>query len=697
MAIEYINESMSKEEFLNEVKRNNPNANISLVSRAYDFARNAHEGQKRLSGRDFFLHAREVSYMLARLGLDSSAICAGLLHDVLEDTKAKPEELEKLFGKEIFGLVEGVTKTSNIAFDPAQGKAENLRKIILATTKDVRVILIKLADRLHNMRTLKYQSRETQLKIAKETMDVYVPIAYKLGMYKLKSELEDLSFKFLEPRIYQDLKTKIAKKKHERDKEVRAIVHDIMENLAGRGVNAKVYGRAKHFYSIYKKMLGKNLTFGDIHDLYAVRILTDTPDNCYRILGLIHSLWHPIPGSFNDYIAAPKPNMYQSLHTEIMVNNEQVEAQIRTYGMHHVAEEGIAAHWRYKGTERDKRFDRMITWLKQILDWVRAGEAKENIETFKINLFKDEIFVFTPKGDPILLPEKSSPVDFAYAVHTDIGNHCDRAKVNGSIVPLNYELNPGDIVEIITSKRASPSRNWLNFVKTTLAKGHIRQSLNIILDRRRKTSGTETEEEIAERIEGNFKKGILKISGCCNPQYNSDVIGYRMKDGKTAVHLAGCINVKPLPKDRILHLKWKTEKPLSDKIIIEIVDRLGIFSDILNVLSKSEMKVIGINTKTIKEKLFLIVELETSEFHHSVNGGQGGILSALRNSKGISGVPEMQSISKHDQNHRDQRGDDKIMPPVYSPVVFDKTNKLEETINSLKQVRNVIGARRLAE
>lgn len=612
MSKEYSSELMTKEEFLSEIKGRNPEANIELISKAYDFAKSSHGVQQRLSGRPYFLHVREVAYMIAKLGLDSSTICASLLHDVIEDTKVKPEELKRIFGEEILSLVEGVTKINNINLSVGENRAANFRKIILATMKDIRVIVIKLADRLHNMRTLKYQDREARIRTSTETLEVYVPIAYKLGMFKLKSELEDLCFKFLEPEIYQDLKKKISKKKEERETEVKKIVILLKEELARRGLEAKVYGRAKHFYSIYRKMLKDNLPLDKIHDLSAVRIITNNTDNCYRILAIVNSLWQTIPGSFSDYISEPKPNMYQSLHTEVFFDGKPLEIQIRTFDMHHVAEEGIAAHWRYKGTERDKTFDRAITWLKQILDWARSKNAKEYIENFKIELFKDEIFVFTPKGDPILLPEKASPIDFAYAVHSDIGNHCERAKVNNVLVALNYELNPGDIIEIMTAKKATPSRNWLNFVKTTNARSHIRQSLNLTSERKRETAAEETEEELTEKIEGNFKK-LLKISGCCSPSYNDQIVGYRMKDGKIAVHLNNCSNVRGLDEKRKFPLEWKTKKISSEKIIIELNDRLGIFTDILDLFSSSKIKVVAINTKTIKEKLFLLMEIEKTD------------------------------------------------------------------------------------
>ncbi|MBI2141986.1 bifunctional (p)ppGpp synthetase/guanosine-3',5'-bis(diphosphate) 3'-pyrophosphohydrolase, partial [Candidatus Woesearchaeota archaeon] len=473
MSLEYAAESLSKQEFLKRVLDYNPNADALLIERAYDFAEKSHEGQKRLCGRPFFMHCKDVAYMLVKLRLDTATICAGLLHDVLEDTGKRPEQLGKVFGDEILGLVQGVTKIRSISLgSKEEERAENVRKVLLATIKDIRVILIKLADRLHNMRTLKYTPEESRKAVSRETLDIYVPVAYKLGMYKIKSELEDLCLKYLNPSVYQELKRRVSRKKEEREGEVKSIISQIKKALANKGLRAAITGRAKNFHSIYRKMIKKGIPFDSVHDLSAIRILTESHDDCYRILGILHSTWTPILKNFDDYIATPKPNMYQSLHTEVIMDGKPVEVQIRTWTMHHIAEEGIAAHWLYKDTERDKKFDRRIAWLKQILDWrMTSASAKEFVESLKIDLFKDEIYVITPKGDAIPLPEGATPVDFAYAVHTDVGNHCARAKVNNTIMPLDAELKSGDVVEIITAKNASPSRNWLQFVRTDNAKG----------------------------------------------------------------------------------------------------------------------------------------------------------------------------------------------------------------------------------
>jgi GTP pyrophosphokinase len=614
MLKEYATSGMSKKQFLDEVSSQNPRANVKLISKAYDFAKESHRGQKRESGADFFIHSTDVAFILTHWRQDSPTISAGLLHDVLEDTKVKPEELKKLFGADVAQLVEGVTKIKSINLEIThQEKAENLRKIIFATIKDIRVILIKLADRLQNMRTLKYKPKKEQLGISNDTLDIYVPIAYKLGMYRLKSELEDLCLRFMQPDVYQELKKRIAKKKKRREKEVKRVIRSIRKKLAEKGLEAKVYGRAKNFHSIYKKMLKKNISFDEIRDLSAVRIITNSVDDCYRALGIIHSTWTPIPKRFDDYIATPKPNMYQSLHTEIMFNKNPVEIQIRTREMHHLAEEGIAAHWLYSGTERDKKFDRRVAWLKQILEWKISDDARDFIESIKVDLFKDEIFVFTPKGDPIALPEKATPVDFAYMVHTDIGNHCVRAKVNNNIAPLYHELDPGDVIEIITAKNAKPSRSWLRFVKTNQARTKIRQALGITHDELRHNEFPS--EKTLENIEARgFNKSALKLPKCCNMKYGDEIVGYIMKDGKIAVHKFNCVTLKGLPEKRKIRLMWKEKekKPLT-KVIVEIIDRVGLFADIVSIFSKQLINVESVNTKNVRDKFYIIFEVKQTD------------------------------------------------------------------------------------
>lgn len=610
MKNENIMKGIWKQEFIGEVLENNPHADIMLISKAYDFALAAHSGQKRLSGDDYFEHVLTVAYILADMHMDSETIAAAFLHDVLEDTKTNKEQLQREFGKAVTSIVEGVTKKI-VLKSTAEDRAENIRKILLATIKDSRVILVKLADRLHNMRTLKYLSQEQQREIAKETLEVYVPIAYKLGMYRVKSELEDLCLRFIEPGIYQELKARVSKKKEEREKEVKKIVTAVKKLLDDNNLPAGVVGRAKNFYGIYKKMLNKKIPFEDVRDLSAIRVITTSGENCYKILNAIHSKWTPILNRFDDYITNPKPNLYRSLHTEVLFDNKPVEVQIRTLEMHHIAEEGIAAHWRYKNTERDKQFDRKIAWLKQILEWRGSESAKDLVESLKVDMFKDEIYVLTPKGDPIHLPEKATPIDFAYAVHTEIGNNCKAAKVNGNIVPLHHELNPGDVVEIVTSKDAKPSRQWLKIAKTNFAREKIRKALGISSeDIAKKQDEALTPAEIIQRIDAKgAKASLLQLPKCCYLKYGEAAFGYKSKDAHLIIHHYTCENLRSLPQARLVKLDWKPEKKQLTSLIIEITDRVGIFADILNTLTGHMLKVESVNTKTARNKLYVNFEI----------------------------------------------------------------------------------------
>lgn len=598
---------------LDRVKTYNPKVDVKYLEKALDFSYNAHLGQKRASGEEFFTHCIEIGMLLAELKLDSHTIAAGLLHDALEDTPTKPESIEKEFDKETLELVKGVTKLKQIdkkaPLEIAQAeRAENIRKIMLATAKDVRVIIIKLVDRLHNMRTLKYLPEEKRKIIAKETMEIYAPIAHKLGMYNIKAEMEDLAFRHIEPKLYQQFKKHISKKKEQREREVKQIIKSVKNELKKNNIEAEVYGRAKHFFSIYKKITSEDKEFNEIYDLSAIRIITNSVKDCYSALGIVHRLWRPMPKRFKDYIAVPKLNGYQSLHTTVVGNHGRIlEVQIRTQAMHRSAEEGIASHWRYKGEDADKRFDRQIEWLKQILDWRRTSDdADDFIENLKIDLFEKEMFVFTPKGDTISLPEDASPVDFAYAVHTDIGNHCKQAKVNGNIVPLDYKLSPGDIVEILTYKAACPSRSWLTFVKSANTKVKIKHALNIATEhrpgKRKKEKQPDKTFDIKEgTIFYKGKKYSLKIPKCCSPKQGDNIRAFRTKDGKVVIHKSDCINVFAYDKNKEISLDVEKPQKETYTIRVDVNDRIGILAEILNLIAREEHSVHKVNSRFGKD------------------------------------------------------------------------------------------------
>ncbi|NMD43235.1 MAG: bifunctional (p)ppGpp synthetase/guanosine-3',5'-bis(diphosphate) 3'-pyrophosphohydrolase [Firmicutes bacterium] len=450
----------------------------AMVEKAYDVARRAHSGQRRESGESFITHPLGVAMILAELGLDLTTIVAGLLHDVVEDTAVTLEEIRALFGEETAALVDGVTKLSRLDFaSREEQQAETLRKMFIAMAEDIRVVLIKLADRTHNLRTLRYLDSRRQQEIARETMEIYAPLAHRLGIYKIKWELEDNAFRYMQPGAYYRLVDKLAKKRREREQFIKRLINIIQKRLEAVGMTAEIQGRPKHLYSIYYKMKEQDKDLSEIYDLTAIRVIVDSVKDCYGVLGTVHAIWKPIPGRFKDYIAMPKPNMYQSLHTTVVAaENELVEIQIRTWEMHRTAEYGIAAHWRYKEKITDEReFDQKLAWLRQLLEWQQDyRDARDFIENLKLDLFADEVFVFTPRGDVIDLPAGSIPIDFAYKIHTDIGNSCTGSRVNGRLVPLDYILKTGDIVEIITTKHGSPSRDWLNMVKSAQAKTKIR-------------------------------------------------------------------------------------------------------------------------------------------------------------------------------------------------------------------------------
>ncbi len=465
------------------VRGYHPNADVDLLEKAYLFAANAHSGQMRKSGDPYFIHPTSVAGVIAELRLDVASICAGLLHDVAEDTEVSIPELEKEFGREIATLVDGVTKLGNLSFQSKEDKqAENFRKMLVAMARDIRVLLVKLCDRLDNMRTMDSMKQEAQERISRETMEIYAPLANRLGISWMKSELEDLAFKYLEPDAYASLAQKIARTQKEQDQYIAEVVKAIESRLAEHGFAVNISGRSKHYYSIFRKMKSQQCEYEQVYDVLAFRVLTESVADCYAALGVIHSKWTPVPGRFKDYIALPKPNMYQSLHTTVIgPGHERIEVQIRTHDMHRVAEQGIAAHWRYKerhqgpggGVAEDEA--KKFTWLRQLMEFQKElKDPAEFIDSVKVDLFQDEVYVFTPKGEVRVFPRGATPIDFAYAVHTQVGDHCVGARINGAIVPLRYKLRNGDSVEILTSPNQHPSKDWIDFAVTSRAKSKIR-------------------------------------------------------------------------------------------------------------------------------------------------------------------------------------------------------------------------------
>ena len=517
-------------ELIEKIKTYHPSSDFSMIEKAYKLAVDAHKDQKRKSGEPYIIHPLKVAYILAELELDMESIVAGILHDVIEDTEYSYEDISNLFSEEIAALVDGVTKLGKLSYTTKEeAQAENYRKMFLAMAKDIRVILIKLADRLHNMRTLNYMKPEKQKEKAQETLDIYAPLAHRLGISKIRSEMEDLCFKYLDPDAFFDLATKIERKKEERDEFVQDIVKDLQQKMDEAGIKGKVYGRTKHFFSIYKKMVNQNKTLDQIYDLFAIRALVDNVKDCYAVLGIVHTMYTPMPGRFKDYIAMPKPNMYQSLHNTLIGPHGQVfEVQIRTWEMHRTSEYGIAAHWKYKegkandkGTRATRKEEEKLAWLRQIMEWQRdMADNKEYLDTLKqdFNIFSTQVYAFTPQGDVIQLTKDSTPIDFAYMIHSAVGNKMVGARVNNKIVPIDYKIQNGDIVEIITSQNSKgPNRDWLAVVKSAQARTKIKQWFK----------KEEKEENIIrgrEMILADMKKKGFQPSDLLRPEWQEIVV-----------------------------------------------------------------------------------------------------------------------------------------------------------------------------
>ncbi|WNG58717.1 bifunctional (p)ppGpp synthetase/guanosine-3',5'-bis(diphosphate) 3'-pyrophosphohydrolase [Archangium gephyra] len=521
-------------DILQRVASYHPDPDLDIIKKAYVYSAKVHQGQLRKSGEPYLIHPLEVAGLLAELKLDEASIVTGLLHDTIEDTLATSEELTELFGPEVAQLVDGVTKLSKFSasatLSQEEKQAENFRKMIIAMAQDIRVILVKLADRTHNMRTLDHMAEEKQRRIAQETLDIYAPLANRLGISWIKTELEDLSFRYVKPQDFLALQDKLNKRKKEREKYIEEVSELVQGKLEERGLKGDVSGRFKHVYSIYKKMKSQGIEFEQIHDIIAFRILMPAVPSCYEALGLVHQLWKPVPGRFKDFIAIPKPNMYQSLHTTVVGPlGERIEVQIRTPDMHKVAEEGIAAHWAYKEGKAltVSKDDEKFAWLRQLMEWQQdLKDPKEFLETVKVDLFTDEVFVFTPRGDVKSLPRGATPVDFAYAIHSDVGGRCVGAKVNGKIVPLRYKLKNGDTIEVLTSPQAHPSKDWLTFVKTSRAQQRIRAFIKQQQREKSLQLGRELLERELKRYQLNFNK-LLKTGAL---KKTCEELGFRVED-----------------------------------------------------------------------------------------------------------------------------------------------------------------------
>ena len=582
-------------DLIKTIRSYHPSEDTSLIKKAYDVADRQHAGQKRRSGEPYIIHPLCVGIILADLEMDKETIAAALLHDVVEDTGMELSEVDAEFGTEIANLVDGVTKLTQLNYDKdkIEMQAENLRKMFLAMAKDIRVIIIKLADRLHNLRTLQYQSHEKQIEKARETLDIYSPIADRLGISKLKIELDDLSLKYLKPDVYYDLAEKISLKKDEREEFISSIVNEVSQNMADADIKAQVVGRVKHFFSIYKKMVNQQKTLDQIYDLFAVRILVDNVKDCYAALGVIHELYKPIPGRFKDYIAMPKPNMYQSLHTTLIGRKgTPFEVQIRTYEMHRIAEYGIAAHWKYKevgsGQKASSAEDEKMSWLRQVLEWQRdTDDSKEFLKMVKsdFDLFTDEVYCFTPTGDVKHLPKGSTPIDFAYNIHSAVGNKMVGARVNGRLVPIDYEIHNGDQIEVITSQNSKgPSRDWLSLVKSTQAKNKI----NAWFKTERKEDNIVRGKEMLEKY---CKQKALNYNELTKPEYVEGVLRrYALKDWNAALASVGHGGLKESQVvNKLLETKQKAyKKNLTDADVLKA--NLAENQDITNPKVKKNSK-----------------------------------------------------------------------------------------------------------
>ena len=635
---------MQLSDLIKQLKTYARQEDIAKVKKAYAMAERFHEGQVRASGEAYIDHPLHTAYTLAELKLDSATIAAALLHDTVEDTDCSYDDIKKEFGKKVAELVEGVTKIGFLkSMTKEERHAASIRKVILASIKDIRIILIKLADRVHNMQTLSVFRQEKRQRIAGDALEIYAPIAHKLGIATIKWQLEDLAFKQLDPDAYKEIQNCLKQSQKQREREIEKIKKVLENAMQDNKVGYKIIGRPKHVYSIYKKMQRKQLSFEDVYDLRALRIITDSVGQCYEVLGIIHNLWTPIPKEFDDYIANPKSNMYQSLHTVVIgPTSKPVEIQIRTEEMHRIAEEGIAAHWKYKGIKSEGKFDKKISWMKQVNEWQKESEdAKDFLSMLHIDFFEDEMFCFTPKGRVIELPKSATVLDFAFAVHSGLGMQCVAAKVNGHFVPLRWKLKNGDLIDIIRSKTQHPSRDWLKIVTTSKAKTKIKQYIRSTQSIPVKSFSKEA--EIKKELEAwiidvdNMMKPEIKLSRCCKPLPGEKIEGYATKTDKVSIHKQGCPHVKKYTvgtRRRKVNVQWMDNIQSVVEVKLDADERTGLFAEVLNTLIALNMPIKHAHAKPLSQ------EMVECSFNMEVNSipQLQDVIARVKNIQGVKNV-----------------------------------------------------------
>ncbi len=606
------------DKLVEKIKKETGKADVNTLRKSFEFSALVHKNQYRLSGEPYVLHCVAVAEIVSDYLNDTVSIQAALLHDVCRDAGIPINTIEKEFGEQVAKIVDGLTRIGKIPFlKLEQAEAENIRKMLLVLSKDVRIIIIKLADRLHNMRTISFLPEHKQKRMAEETFEIYIPIAHKLNITKIKNDLEDLYLSVIEPESYSQIKKALEEKRKGKEKETERIRNEIEKILKSKGIDVTVKSREKHIYSIYKKMKRKELTFNQLMDLFAIRIITKRVSDCYRILEIISENYKIIPGSLDDYIASPKSNMYQSIHINFLTENEQnIEAQIRTEEMDRIAEMGIAAHWKYKG-HSEEEFDKKIEWMKNLLNWQKQiTEEKEYIEGIKIELFERGVVVFTPKGDMIELPNGSTALDFAFALHTSIGLNADKVKVNGKIVPFNHILSDGDIVEVATSPQKKVNVNWLGIVKTSKAKAKIRAALNLIGPK--KSNVKEPEVAISERgkkarmengeLVAQINSPNIDLAKCCNPTVNDKIVTYPPKQGRYTIHKADCKTFEKTSEfKRKINARWEIQTNIYlQKMNLVSEDRPRLLSDLIKLLMGQHIEIKKINISETKDDRVMI-------------------------------------------------------------------------------------------